>query len=119
MYYPMRGIRTRRYKYIRNLAHELPYPHASDLWASATWQSVLKQGRQGKIGKRSIVQYLHRPEEELYDITKDPDEVNNLAASQANKQVLEQLRTQVAEWRRKTKDPWVINDPYEEAERGI
>src|SRR5262249_3392463 len=32
MYYPMRAVRTRRYKYIRNLAHKLDYPFASDLY---------------------------------------------------------------------------------------
>jgi N-sulfoglucosamine sulfohydrolase len=40
MYYPMRGMRTTRYKYIRNLVPELEFPFASDLFASATWQSV-------------------------------------------------------------------------------
>jgi N-sulfoglucosamine sulfohydrolase len=41
MYYPMRSIRTERYKYILNLAHELTVPMASDLYESKTWQSTL------------------------------------------------------------------------------
>jgi hypothetical protein len=32
MYYPMRVIETRKHKLILNIAHQLPYPFASDLW---------------------------------------------------------------------------------------
>ena len=64
-YYPMRGVRTTRYKYIRNLLPELEFPFASDLWACETWQSIRKTG--GKLGKRSQEAYLHRAGEELGD----------------------------------------------------
>ena len=112
MYYPMRGMRTRQYKYIRNLFPELTYPFATDLWASPTWQAILKEGEQGMVGKRPVQQYLHRPPEELFDITKDPDELNNLAPSPEHRGVLEKLRAQVDAYRKKTKDPWIINDNY-------
>ncbi len=115
MYYPMRGMRTRRYKYIRNLFPELEYPFASDLWASPTWQAILKKGDEGMVGKRPVRQFLHRPSEELYDITQDPDEVVNLAASAEHRGTLEKMRGQVDAWRRKTKDPWVLNDDYKRA----
>src|SRR5262249_30996062 len=60
MYYPMRAIRTRKFKYIRNLAHKLDYPFASDLYNSPTWQSILKSGEK-MLGKRSVELYVHRP----------------------------------------------------------
>jgi len=56
--------------------------------------------------------YLHRPAEELYDIGRDPDEVNNLAESAQHQQILRSLRTGVHEWRKQTGDPWLINDNY-------
>ncbi len=112
MYYPMRGKRTRRYKYIRNLFPELEYPHASDLWASATWQSLLRQGGGARVGSRPVAGYLHRAAEELYDITRDPDEVTNLAGSPEHRQALETLRRQVHAWRQQTKDPWTILSNY-------
>ena len=34
MYYPMRVVLSGRFKYIFNIAHQLPYPFASDLYAS-------------------------------------------------------------------------------------
>lgn len=43
MYYPMRMVRTRRYKYILNLAHALPYPFAADIYNSPTWQDALQR----------------------------------------------------------------------------
>ena len=116
MYYPMRGMRTKEYKYIRNLLPELEFPFASDLWACATWQSV-KDGS-GKLGKRSVQAYLHRPGEEFYDIRKDPDEVVNLAGSPAHQQTLAAIRAEVHAWRRKTRDPWTILGTYKGEEPG-
>ena len=112
MYYPMRGIRNRRYKYIRNLFPGNEFPHASDLWASRTWQGVMRAGARGMVGRRPAEQYLHRPGEELFDITVDPGEVTNLAGSAGHRATLETLRAQVDQFRRKTKDPWTINDGY-------
>jgi len=108
MYYPMRGIRTRRYKYIRNLAHGLPFPFANDLWNSKTWQSLRVLGESARLGQRTVKDYLHRPEEELYDLEADPLEVRNLAARPEHRLLRDQLRTRVQEWRRATRDPWLI-----------
>jgi N-sulfoglucosamine sulfohydrolase len=112
MYYPMRGVRTRQHKYLRNLFSELEFPHASDLFASATWQSLRKAGETAKVGRRPLARYLHRAPEELYDVVKDPDEVNNLASSSEHRGVLEKLRAQITAQRARTKDPWLINDNY-------
>lgn len=117
MYYPVRAVRTRQYKYIRNLFPELSFPHASDLYDSKTWQSVLAAGEAGKVGGRPSSRYLHRAAEELYDVQQDPDELNNLAASPAHRQTLAQLRAEVAAFRRQTQDPWLINDNYREPGR--
>lgn len=110
MYYPMRGTRTRQYKYLRNLYPELAFPQASDLWESPTWQSVVKLGDSGRVGMRPAAQYLHRPAEELYDITADPDEVSNLAHVPAHSKALETLRRETHAFRKRTNDPWLIND---------
>jgi len=112
MYYPMRGTRTRQYKYIRNLFPELEFPHASDLWASPTWQSVLAAGEKAMVGRRPVGNYLHRMGEELYDITRDPDEVDNLALKPAHAATLKQLRDDVHNWRARTQDPWMILSRY-------
>jgi len=116
-YYPVRGVRTREYKYLHNLVPGAIYPHATDLWASPTWQSVRKQGNAGKIGKRPVDRYLHRPAEELYDIQHDPDEIVNLAGSPAHQPLLKQFRADTEQFRKNTEDPWVKH-PVESGETG-
>lgn len=113
MYYPMRGVRTRRYKYIRNLFPELSFPFSTDLFASETWQSLRNGGPNARVGRRPVEQYLHRAPEELYDISVDPDELNNLARVPQHQTVLQQLRADVTAMRRDTKDPWLLNDSYQ------
>jgi N-sulfoglucosamine sulfohydrolase len=112
MYYPMRMIRTRQHKYILNLAHQLDYPFASDLYNSATWQGVLKRGDK-KLGQRDLESFLHRPHEELYDLEKDPNELKNVASDPHYADVLKGLRSRLREWQEKTKDPWVVKYQHE------
>jgi len=112
MYYPMRVVRTRRYKLIWNIAHKLDYPFASDLWASATWQAVLKRGDK-VYSKRSIEAYIHRPKFELYDFEDDPHEINNLADDKKYAKVLEELKDKLKAFQRRTKDPWILKWKYE------
>jgi N-sulfoglucosamine sulfohydrolase len=112
MYYPMRSLRTRTHRYIRNLAHRLDFPFASDLYHSASWQGMLKNG--GKmLGQRTVEQYLHRPAEELYDLEKDPHELKNLAGDSAHAETLAALRKKLRTWQEKTGDPWTVKYRYE------
>ena len=112
MYYPMRMARTRTHKLIQNLASPLEYPSASDLWGSDTWQGVLKRGDK-TMGRRPVDAFLHRPKEELYDLTADPNELSNRAADPASAKVLADLRAKLHDWRVATKDPWLVKDLHE------
>ena len=107
MYYPMRMVRTRTHKYILNLAHPLEFPSAGDLYASPTWQGILKRGDK-KLGPRDLNAFLHRPREELYDLQKDPKELKNVAADPAYAAVLTDLRARVKAWQTRTKDRWLV-----------
>jgi N-sulfoglucosamine sulfohydrolase len=111
-YYPMRMIRTRTHKLIRNLAHPLDFPFASDLYASKTWQGVLKRGDR-MYGARTVENYVRRPVEELYDLRNDPNETRNLAADPASAEVLKDLRARLRAWQRDTQDPWIVKYEYE------
>ena len=112
MYYPMRAIRTRKYKYIRNLAHKLDYPIAADIFDSPSWQSILS-GKLEMMGKRSVDQFIHRPAEELYDIEADPNEVKNLAGDESHQKALHAFRDSLRAWQEKTDDPWVVKYQHE------
>jgi N-sulfoglucosamine sulfohydrolase len=112
-YYPMRSIRTRRYSYFLNLEPSLAVPVASDVQLSPSWKAITSTPG-AKLGKRTLDAFTHRPSEELYDLSSDPDEVVNLAADSSHAAVLADLRNQVKEWRAVTHDPWLagITDPF-------
>ena len=64
-------------------------------------------------GKRTVEAYLHRPEFELYDLEKDPDEVKNLAENPKYAKVLAELKEKLKAFQKRTKDPWIIKWQYE------
>lgn len=111
MYYPMRAVRTRQYKYIWNISAGLTYPHASDLFASETWQGVLRSG-DGMFGSRTVQKYLHRDEFELYDLQADPQELNNLASDPAHAAVKAELAVKLKSFQETTQDPWIVRYRY-------
>ena len=113
MYYPMRVVRERRYKLIWNIAHELQYPFASDLWAAPTWQRQYEQGMEAMYGKRTVGAYMHRPEFELYDLDSDPHEAVNLAGDDAHAETLQRLKKKLKAFQKRTKDPWILKWDYE------
>lgn len=112
MYFPMRSIRTRKYKYILNIASPLEAPTAEDLFNSVTWQGVLKR-HDTTVGARTMDALLHRPKEELYDLERDPNELKNLAADPAAAKVLDDLRGRLKAWQEKTRDPWLVKYEHE------
>ena len=113
MYYPMRVVRTRKYKLIWNIASGLPFPFASDLWEAPTWQEVYRRGPDALYGKRTVKNYIHRPKFELYDLERDPDEIVNLADRPESAAVLADLQGKLKQFQTRTKDPWLSKWDYE------
>ncbi len=107
MEYPMRTIVTPKYKLIVNLDHNKQYPEASDLWGSPSWQFIRNTSAQ-MLGARSVAAHLHRPKEELYNLTNDPNELKNLASESAQAAPLADLRQRLRAWQMETNDPWTI-----------
>jgi N-sulfoglucosamine sulfohydrolase len=112
MYYPMRSVVTKRYKLIWNVAHELPFPFAADLWNSATWQAFAKSG-QKQYGPRARQAYEHRPEFELYDLSKDPQERTNLTTHPSHRSAFHVLLASLKNFQEVTNDPWRVKWVHE------
>ncbi len=113
MYYPMRVVHTDRYKLIWNIAYQLPYPFASDLWAAPTWQDRYEKGDDTLYGKRTVNQYIHRAQFELFDLANDPDETRNLALEEDYADLLNNMKADLKQFQRQTKDPWISKWEYE------
>jgi N-sulfoglucosamine sulfohydrolase len=117
MYYPMRTVRKGNYKLIWNIAYQLEYPFASDLWASSTWQSIYLNHEE-YYGPKKVSDYLFRPEFELYDLDKDSDEINNLASDKDFEKVLTDMKSKLKAFQMKTKDPWIIMWDHDNSMQG-
>jgi len=112
MYYPMRVVRRRRYKLTWNIASGLDYPFASDLLAASTWQGTIHRGLK-HYGKRTVDAYIHRAKFELYDLEKDPDEIENLADDPKHSELLADMKSEMRAFQKRTKDPWLLKWRYE------
>ena len=113
MYYPMRVVRDKKYKLIWNIAHELPYPFASDLWRASSWQAQFRKGMDAPYGARTVGEYIYRPEFELFDIQNDPDETLNLASDRCYHDVLVAYQEKLKDFQERMNDPWILKWEYE------
>lgn len=85
MSYPMRAIRTKRYKLIHNINYNAPFPIDQDFYMSPTFQDILNRTieKQNLPWYKNLREYYYRPEWELYDLRADPEELRNLAGKQS------------------------------------
>ena len=113
MYYPMRVYRDQEYKLIWNIAHPLPYPFASDLWAASSFQAQYQKSLSAPYGKKTVRQYIHRPEFEFFKIGEDPDEAKNLAGNPKFVAKLEEYKEKLKSTQKQFHDPWVMKWSYE------
>jgi N-sulfoglucosamine sulfohydrolase len=100
---PARTIRTPTHRYILNLSPDTTFtthitgcksgPHYLPHWDSWT-----EKAKTDPKAKAIVERYQHRPREELYDLRKDPFEMNNLANNPEQATLLRSLRQQLAEW---------------------
>ncbi|KAK5641207.1 hypothetical protein RI129_009754 [Pyrocoelia pectoralis] len=109
MYYPMRAVRTHRYKLIHNLNYYAPFPIDQDFYLSLTFQDMLNRTRSHHPLNwyKTLQSYYIRPEWELYDLKLDAGEVNNLAGKKSYKKILQELQEKLANWQKVTNDPWL------------
>ncbi|XP_029041123.1 N-sulphoglucosamine sulphohydrolase [Osmia bicornis bicornis] len=118
MYYPMRAIRTKRYKLIHNINYKMPFPIDQDFYVSPTFQDILNRTRNNQPlpWYKTLRIYYERPEWELYDLKYDPEETNNIVFNSTAKQIFIDLKERLFKWQKMTNDPWlcapsgVLND---------
>lgn len=95
-----RSVRDEQYRYVRNYMPELAYfrplqfrdmfPIMKDLWAGSSSHNLSDE--------QNFYFAAPRPTEELYDLSEDPDEVNNLAGQSGYEEALVRMRNALAQW---------------------
>src|SRR5699024_6594216 len=80
--YPIRSVRTDRYKYILNLLPDYYHTNHSDLLRNdgraGYWDSWDRIARKDPEAAEVIRKYYVRPKEEFYDLRRDPTEQQNM-----------------------------------------
>jgi arylsulfatase A-like enzyme len=116
--YPCRGLRTDDFLYIRNFFPERwpagvpegsthPIGHFADCDDSPT-KTFLMDNRDDPEFKRFFdLAFSKRPAEELYDLKKDPDQVNNLVLDPSYSRIRLELAARLTAQLKATADPRV------------
>ncbi|CAM1291138.1 SGSH (predicted) [Pycnogonum litorale] len=109
MYYPMRVVRNERYKLMHNLNYRMPFPIDQDCYLSPTFQDILNRTRAGVPlhWYKTLDDYYYRPQWELYDLSKDPTEVENMARNPKYSGVMKAMKRCLKKWQKRTDDPWI------------
>jgi arylsulfatase A-like enzyme len=106
----MRAVRSHDFEYILNLMPERAYCQFNN-YKESCYPGLATLNVLHMENKLSPVQDAFmkpsKPEEELYDLRKDPDEVHNLANDPAYADVLNELRAELKQWRDSVGDPGV------------
>ena len=92
--YPIRSIRNEKYKLIHNLMPENNFSNA--VTNSHSFKQEIKLER--KSGEFNYINYIKRPEFELYDISKDPFERNNLYKNKDYDLIFSVLKKKLDQW---------------------
>ncbi len=133
--YGSRAYRTKDYLYIRNYdynnwpagdpplygdidAHMLQYP-------CPTKMEMLVNKHEEKMKPLFELSFGKRPAEELYDLNKDPHQMNNIAQASESRKVLEELSSKLTEHLKETGDPrelggemkWINADYFAEQDK--
>jgi len=99
-----RAVRDKKFKYIANHYNDLPGTPPADAARSDTFREMQRLLREGTLPDiQSTCFVAPRPAEELYELTKDPFELHNLAADPAYRDTLDRLRVEYQQWQRLTK----------------
>lgn len=89
----MRAVRDTKYKYVRNYMPHLPWAqYLNYLWRAPSMQSWQREYDAGRTRGPQNTFFQAKPMEELFDITVDPYEVNNLADDPKYHDVLLRMR---------------------------
>jgi uncharacterized sulfatase len=115
--YPIRSVTDGKFHYIRNLLPEEIYIErhlmAKELshayWDSWVGDDPLKKPESYRLVKR----YMRRPPDELYLVSEDPFEMNNLSDDQQYQDVKRKLSRALDEWMKQQHDP---GDPVDTRE---
>ncbi len=114
--YPMRSLRTHRYRYIRNYEPDrwpagVPDNESAkrgnygDIDGSPSKSYMLEHKEDPAIKNFFLLAFEKRPPEELYDLENDPGEIHNLAENPDYQEIKKSLKARMEAYLKQTEDP--------------
>lgn len=118
--YPARAVRTKDYLYIRNFRPDRWPAGDPEMWfsvgpfgdcdGSPSKEFILAHRDDPEYGSYLRLGFEKRPAEELYDLSRDPEQIVNLAGLSKYSAAKEKLRGKLDNWMKETKDPRATGD---------
>jgi len=99
--YPIRSIRDLHYKYIRNLLPDSAYYIKYMMNTENThlaWTTWMNKAVGNERAMRLTERISHRPAIELYDLQRDPYELENLAEKPEYRELIKQYASELDKW---------------------
>ena len=95
--FPIRSVRSRRYKLILNLKHDQKFTNACT--KSPEFLSMIQAAKNGdQAAQKAVNRYHYRPPIEFYDLQSDPLEMKNLADDPGVQEQLSTLHKTLDQW---------------------
>jgi arylsulfatase A-like enzyme len=113
-----RSIRSKNYKYIKNFEPEKPYQQQiTFLERMPLMHQILEMKKEGKLNETQLSWLADsKPEDELYDIEKDPYEIHNLAQDSSYAEIKHKMEEDLMTWMHSIDDMYKIEET-EQAEK--
>lgn len=118
--YPVRAIRTTEYLYIRNFRadrwpagdpeHYFAVGPFGDIDGGPSKSLLLDRRSDPSIERFFLLATAKRPAEELYVLSRDPDQIENVAGRPEHREAQARLRGDLDRWMRDTADPRAMQD---------
>ncbi len=109
----IRGVRNRRYLYLRNFESHRPWVQFMRTPSQGPiYQELARLKADGGLGP-FVAPFMQdtKPLEELYDVIADPHQVVNLAADHRFANTLGELRGVLTDWMRRMDDKGLVPEP--------
>lgn len=102
----IRAVRTDKYLYIKNFLTDRPLYQSNYRDSYYTFKELRNLYEQNKLTSLQATYHdaKHRPEEELYYIEKDSNQIQNLASNRMFEDILIKHRNYLKEWQLQTND---------------
>jgi hypothetical protein len=94
--YTMRAIENRQFRYIYNPWSQTGIKMQMESMAGLTWSAMVQAGKSDPDIQERVELFSYRVLEELFDVQKDPDALDNLIDDPVYEDILTELRQELA-----------------------